>query len=903
MDHESARQDDEAKRVERRYRELLRISGDVVWELDADNRYIYISENALLANKWQASDFIGKRPSELGWNAVGDDSWDKVLSKLAARELIANLEFAIEHAEIGRRVFRVTAQPQYDEVGNYAGYLGFSRDVTVDAEEISRSRQRFQDIARSAFDWFWEMDADLRFSYISERVSEVYGVPVEQIIGRRREDLLKSTKDPDALERHLADLEARRPFRDFIYSSVRSDGTPYWTSTSGVPVFSDHGEFQGYRGAAREITANIEAEQRADKAHALLLDAIRYSPEGIMLWDADERFVAGNAGRLGQLPDEVAEILVPGLKFEEFTRRLAYSGFLPDAEGREEDWIAERLQWHRSDEPVTFLQQQANGAWARVTKNHTRDGGVLATHTDITELKQSEEALRAAEVQLIDAIETIDHGFALYDRDDNFVLCNSHYRNSFPAGFEFLERGTKFETIIREAAGQGLYDDAEAFVKNRLARHRNPGTPVEINFAANAPIDSSDARGATLLLTERRTREGGMVCVWTDITEQKRREEALAASERRFSLAFDASPAMSAISRMSDGRFINVNAQWLKNLGFAKAEVIGRTSFELGIWAHPDDRQNLIDTLQREGSIRDLENSRRKKDGTLIDLLTSIEAVDIDGEKHLMFISTDNTERKHMENELRRAKSEAEFASRTKSEFLANMSHELRTPLNAIIGFAEFIERQLHGPVGDDRYVGYLHDIRDSGLHLLNLINDILDVSRVEAGKLVLRESTFDINQLVDSSLILIRDRAREAGVELKSVGGDDMPGFLGDETRIKQVVVNLLSNAIKFTPRSGQVTVSTAVDPDDGGILLTVTDTGIGIAEEDIEAVLRVFGQVDSKLSRTYEGAGLGLPLSKALVELHQGVFSLESAVGRGSTFSVKFPPRRSVMIDYSQS
>jgi PAS domain S-box-containing protein len=886
-DRKASSDKDKLVEDQRRYRELLRVSNDLVWELDADFRYTYISENALEAADWQVDDFLGKRPQDIRWFSDGGKPWEKILTKLEAHETVSGLEFSVEQEAFGRRVYRVTAQPQFSG-DDFSGYHGVSRDVTTEVGAISASERRFKDIAESASDWFWEMDAQLRVTNISERFAEFTGISPELFIGKQRDVYVQSTTGGDDVTAHLADLEAHRPFRDFIYTFVDPDGQEFWFSSSGVPVFSDDGEFQGYRGAARDLTAGVTAEQRADKAHALLLDAIEYSPDGIMLWDPNELFVAGNIEQMVGIPSEILAELKPGVAFEEFMHMVAYSGFLVDFVGREDEWLAERLERHRSVEQNSFVLHRADGRWTRVTENRTRDGGVLTTYTDITDIKQSEEALQIAEAQLMDAIEAIDLGFALFDRDDCFVLCNSVYRDAFPEDADFLVSGTKFETIVRKAASHGVYDGSESYILERLRQHREHGAPVEIELAS----------GMTVSLTERETQDGGTVSVWRDVTEEKQREEALEVSQRRFSMAFESSPALLAMSKMSDGKFVDVNAQWQKSLGYTREEAVGRTATEMRIWKSPDDRRNFMVFMQQEGRVRDLETTLVRKDGSTIDLLTSCEIIEIDGEKQFMFVGTDYSERKLMESELRNAKNEAEFASRSKSEFLANMSHELRTPLNAIIGFAEFIGQEIYGPVGDERYGEYVNDIRDSGVHLLDLINDILDVSRVEAGKMELRESEFDFNMLVDSSIRLLRDRAIEAGVALDLEVQQDLPLLRGDHTRMKQVVVNLLSNAVKFTPRDGKVVVSTLAGPGDGGISLVVADTGIGIAEVDREVVMRVFGQVDTKLSRQYDGTGLGLPLSKALVELHGGSFDMQSTVGEGTIFTIKLPPERSVVI-----
>ena len=886
-DRKANSDEDELAEDQRRYRELLRVSNDVVWELDAELRYTYISDNAPEALNWKIEDFLGNRPSDIEIVVSVSKEWNSILEKIEAHEPVTGLEFSIDNEAFGRRVYRIWAKPVFMD-GIFCGYRGVSRDVSQEVGAISASERRFKDIAESASDWFWEMDAQSRVTYVSDRFAEFTGVSRDMFIGRRREVYVHSAQDKDAVAAHLADLEARRPFRDFNYTYIDPDGEEHWFSSSGVPVFSDDGEFQGYRGAARDITASVKAEQRAEKAHALLLDAIEYSPDGIMLWDADERFVAGNIEQLIGIPPDILNKLKPGVAFEEFMHMVAYSGFLVEFVGQEEEWLADRLERHRSIEQNIFVLHRADGRWTRVTENRTRDGGVLTTYTDITDIKQSEEALQIAEAQLIDAIESIDMGFALYDRDDRFILCNSVHRNSFPERADFLIPGTKFETIVREAAKQEIYDSSESYILERLRQHREYGAKSEIQLTS----------GLTVSLTERQTQEGGTVSVWRNITEEKQREQALEVSQRRFSMAFESSPALLALSKMSDGTFIDVNTQWQKSLGYMREEVVGRTAAEIRIWKTPDDRRNFVAFMEQEGRVRDLELALVHKDGTTIDLLTSWEIIEFDGERQLMFVGTDYTERKLMESELRNAKNEAEFASRSKSEFLANMSHELRTPLNAIIGFAEFIGQEIYGPVGDERYGEYVGDIRDSGVHLLDLINDILDVSRVEAGKMELRESEFDFNTLVDGSIRLLRDRATEAGVALDLEVQLDLPLFMGDQTRIKQVVVNLLSNAVKFTPRDGKVVVSTLVDPGDGGINLVVADTGIGIAEADKEVVMRVFGQVDTKLSRQYDGTGLGLPLSKALVELHGGSFDMQSTVGEGTIFTIKLPPERSVAV-----
>jgi PAS domain S-box-containing protein len=253
------------------------------------------------------------------------------------------------------------------------------------------------------------------------------------------------------------------------------------------------------------------------------------------------------------------------------------------------------------------------------------------------------------------------------------------------------------------------------------------------------------------------------------------------------------------------------------------------------------------------------------------------------------------TERKEIENEILRAKQEAEVASRAKSEFLAAMSHELRTPLNAIIGFSDMIRTETLGPIENAQYRGYVNDINESGHHLLALINDILDLAKIESGKDDLSEETVDIPENLNSALMLVRQRAEARGVELHLEIEEGLPALWSDPRKLKQVFVNLLTNAIKFTDHGGRITLC-ARRHFAGDLLFEVADTGIGIAPDDIPKALSQFGQVKKDPQYAQEGTGLGLPLAQAIVAQHGGILELRSQLGIGTTVTVRFPAQRLV-------
>jgi signal transduction histidine kinase len=228
-----------------------------------------------------------------------------------------------------------------------------------------------------------------------------------------------------------------------------------------------------------------------------------------------------------------------------------------------------------------------------------------------------------------------------------------------------------------------------------------------------------------------------------------------------------------------------------------------------------------------------------------------------------------------------------EAASRHKSEFLANMSHELRTPLNAIIGFSEILAEKMFGDV-NEKQTEYLQDILESGRHLLSLINDILDLSKVEAGRMELELSEFDLPTAIDNALILVRERASRRGIRLGSTVDPRLAMIDGDERKVKQVLLNLLSNALKFTPEGGRIDVGARLDGESAEV--SVTDTGIGIAPEDQQAVFEEFRQVGTA-DKKAEGTGLGLALSRKFIELHGGRIWVKSEPGTGSTFTFTLP------------
>jgi signal transduction histidine kinase len=254
----------------------------------------------------------------------------------------------------------------------------------------------------------------------------------------------------------------------------------------------------------------------------------------------------------------------------------------------------------------------------------------------------------------------------------------------------------------------------------------------------------------------------------------------------------------------------------------------------------------------------------------------------------------DITLRKQMEMTLRYAKEQADAANQAKSQFLANMSHELRTPLNAIIGFSEMMMKETFGPLGNARYKEYLGDIHLSARHLLEIINEVLDMSKIEAGRVELDEEYFNVEQLIAAVTRMMASRAFSSGLELKEEVQDNLPPLFADSRLIRQILINLVGNAVKYSNTNGVITVKAHV-LENGNMQLVVADTGMGIPKDRIQEALEPFGQVSSSAeSRQSQGTGLGLPLAKAMVELHGGALTLDSDTGKGTRVYIEIPASR---------
>ncbi len=515
--------------------------------------------------------------------------------------------------------------------------------------------------------------------------------------------------------------------------------------------------------------------------------------------------------------------------------------------------------------------------------------GILEIGLDVTGRKHMEEALRASEARfraLASNIPGIVFQFSLT-----------------PAGairFEYASEGIR-DLLGRSKANDQIPDFLTAiYSDDRLALEQIARESAErlLPWSLDLRVDTRDHGRRWLHVVSRpRTLTSGRILwdgVAIDITAQKAAERAVEDSRDLLDAVYRSAGIAMCVTD-EESRFLKVNPAFCRLLRYEEAELLGQ-HFAMVV---PAEHREAVEERHRRfiatGEAEASEIMILSRNGMRIWVaLTAGRLITKDGRRCRVATLEDVSLKKAAEVALRMARDEALMASRSKSEFLANMSHELRTPLNAIMGFAEMIQLGAYGPPGSPKYTEYAGDIHASAEHLLDIINDILDLAKIEAGRLELHLADCKIPDLLQACVRLVTERAAAAEVGLDVDVAAGLPTLEADERKLKQVMLNLLSNALKFTPKGGHIRIAAGHDEESDGIVLSVSDTGAGIAEEDLPRVIQPFLQGENILTRTHEGTGLGLPLSKALVELHHGTLAIESKLGAGTKVTVRLPRQR---------
>jgi PAS domain S-box-containing protein len=511
----------------------------------------------------------------------------------------------------------------------------------------------------------------------------------------------------------------------------------------------------------------------------------------------------------------------------------------------------------------------------------------LCVGDEITERKHAEEALATSEARYALAASASNDGIWDWDLRTNTVYYSPRYLEILGLAPDAVSpSANEWTTRIHP-------DDAENVIRenNRCARGETNSFVVEYRMRhEDGSYRWIIGRGANL-----RDEHGTVVRMagsHTDITRRKKDEESLRESQDQLAKIFRLSPVGIAVSTRGNGRIMDVNENGARMFGYAKAEVVGRADTEIGLWLQQEDRRLLMDELAAKGSVLGRELELRHQNGSVVVVLYSAVSIQAYGESCFLSVLVDITERKAMEQALRRSKEAAEAANRAKSEFLSTMSHEIRTPMNTILGMSQILAATVLPP----QQAQAIRAIETAGASLLELLNEILDLSQIEAGGLIIEEKPCDVVDLCSRIVDMLRPDATQKNIALRLEIFQELPPRLSiSPERVRQVLVNLIGNAIKFT-NQGEIVLEVGREDDaEGGprLRLAVRDTGIGIPKDKLPTIFERFTQADASTSRLYGGVGLGLAISKKLVDMMGGHIHVETEEGQGSIFTVRLPLR----------
>jgi PAS domain S-box-containing protein len=752
------------------------------------------------------------------------------------------------------------------------------RAMALMSDEMLEANSRLRDFAEAASDWFWEIDHNLTCTFISEGARRS-GLDLDAIRGERPDAHFEAEENPAVWRERLDNPVAHEPFRDVLFSAGSPDGTKRWFKISGVPVFGDDGAFLGYRGSASDITAQVEAERALAESEERYALATRGTNEGIWDWniDTDTVYISPRIQELFGCDETWLNGRVAMERFVHPDDRENYEETLRAHLRGETEFFSCQYRLNRSGRETRWIRHRGL-AVRRLGGRAYRMAGSMA---DITARKRNEAARTESENRYRSLVEAGSDWVWETGPDHRFTYFSDSLLNILGIKPDQVLGKSRLELV---AEGE---DEAKWRAHFELLKRREPFRDYEYKLV-RPDGQTRYIRISGTPVFDDRGRFRGYRGTGTNISARVEAEE-------RYARLVELSPDGIIVHR--GRRILFANPAAARLLGAADtATLVGHEILDL---IHVDNREmarKRTQDVEAHGLPAEwMEQKWVRFDGSVIFVESSGTPIHYRNERAVLVVFRDVTGRKKTEEELRTAKDLAELANRAKSEFLANMSHELRTPLNAIIGFSDAMRREVFGQIKPTLYAEYVGNIHESGCHLLDLINDVLDVSRIEAGRLEVRDDVLDVRTVIEQSLRLVKARADSAGIRLHQDIGRHLPRLRADERRTKQIVLNLLSNAVKFTPRGGTVTTAAAVD-EEGWLVVRVADTGIGMDPNDIEKAMRPFAQVDSTLSRRYEGTGLGLPLSKGLIEAHGGMLTLKSRPKKGTTAEVRFPPARVV-------
>jgi PAS domain S-box-containing protein len=734
-------------------------------------------------------------------------------------------------------------------------------------------------------------DIDGTFRVFNQYATDLSGYTSEQVIGNNEADLFP----PELVTVWRANkrqvIESRKPL-SFEETFPQSDGD-HTFYTFRFPIFNTEGKIYALGGISTDITAQKHIEEELRESQERLQFILEGSNDGAWDWNiADNMAYLSPRYKemLGYAPHELPDA-------PESWTNMIHPADMPQVQQQLQAYLTGRS----SSYEVEHRLQHKSGEWRWMVsrgKIVARDSQgrplrMTGTCSDITERKRTEDALSQSEMRLQFMLEGSSDGAWDWDLFNHTAYVSDHGKRllGYQPG-DVPDTIDAWQKLLHPDDAPDVYQQLHDYLDGRSNSYR-----VEFRLRhksgawrwmlSRGKVAARSTQGHPLRIT-------GM---FSDITERKRLEEDLRKSKSLLQGVLDHSPAAIYVKDAA-GHMLLINRFFTEWIGLPANEIIGKPWQDIfppelvRLWS--EHEQQIIAT----GEYIQIEEPIAQKDGIHIYLTTKFPLYDDQGTFYAIAgIATDITERKRTEEAMREmtgglqvVNTQLERVARMKDEFLASMSHELRTPLNVILGLAEVLQEEIYGSLNTEQMT-LLKNVEQSGHQLLHMVNDILDLSKIEAGKGELALGTVSVEGVCRASLQAIRHSANKKHLVVTHTIADNQVQIIADERRVRQLLVNLLENAVKFTPEHGQIGLNVTMDDEQRQVRFDIWDTGIGIAREDIPLLFQPFTQLDSKLSRRYEGAGLGLALAARLAELHQGTIHVESESGHGSRFVVILP------------
>ena len=754
--------------------------------------------------------------------------------------------------------------------------IGLLKMIKRSLAEADERTARFRGLLGMAVDWYWEMDREFRFSHVAEDKPGSSGLDLAARIGKTPWEIDGIGLSDDELDAHRADLESHRPFHAMVTRCVGLDGSPRWVSISGEPRLDARGNFRGYWGVGRDVTHEVAAEQTVHATETRYRELFRRSPSPLVLhrWgrvvDANPAAMAmfGYAQRSSMIGQDLFSHYEPG---DDETARQQAARLEGQAPGAMQPMAEYRLR---------TLSRRRRLVQATSVRVETASGpATLTFFTDQTEQSRAQDALRRSEGLLSHLVATSPDVITLTEAESGrYAMVNK--------AFEALTGWGSAEVLGRTSFDIGIWQNAADRDAVREAVRRD-GT------ASNLPVSFKRKDGSTvpMLISVAPFEMDGqhyLVLYGRDVSESERTRLVHGAILENASIGI-------ALTR--DQQFVLANPRIEAMFGWERGALIGQHGSV--VWPRVEDWQAVgreLGARLAAGEQVEAERTMRRRDGSTFLARLLAQAVDPAHPSRggTIWIVEDITERRRVEDQLAHAKDEAQAASRAKSAFLANTSHEIRTPLNGLLGLGRLAQQP---DISEAQRRDYLNQMMESAESLSGLISDILDLSKIEAGRLTLETQPFSLRELLASIRLAYLTLAQARGLSFAVEIDPALPAWVfGDPLRTRQILSNYLTNALKFTEQGGitvsvQALAANAQGSAGEWVRIEVRDTGPGVAVEQQRRLFQPFTQADESTTRRFGGTGLGLSICRELATLMGGEVGVHSVPSEGASFWAELP------------